>query len=124
MIWRNLSRRSESTTVFWTRFGLWISAGLALTLALLAKSVVGLWHDLGSIGAPALVVPMLSTFSNKWRLRSGWALTGMIAAGGISLIWLACGWISGDSPWLGIEPILPGLAVSLACYYAGKKRIQ
>jgi len=124
IIWRNLSRQSERASILWTRVGLWVSAGLALGLALLAKSVVGLWHDLGSIGAPALVVPMLVTFSTRWKLSDRWAVIAMLSAGGTSLAWLAGGWLSGVSPWLGIEPIIPGLSISLGCYFIGRRRIS
>jgi SSS family solute:Na+ symporter len=123
LIWRNLRHKTESTVQFWTRFGLWISAGLAVGLAIYSESVVDLWHDLGTIGAPALVLPLLSTFSEKWRLPRPWAVISMLAAGGTSLTWLMLGKIvSGGYP-LGLEPIIPGLFISIVLYYIRRRKI-
>jgi len=122
LIWRNLRHRHESTVQSWTRFGLWIAAGLAVGLAVYSESVVDLWHDLGSLGAPALVIPLLSTFSDKWKLSTFWATCSMVAAGGTSLTWLVLGKVLAGGYPLGLEPIIPGLLVSLSIYFAGRRK--
>ncbi|MFC1475788.1 sodium:solute symporter [Candidatus Zixiibacteriota bacterium] len=122
IIWRNLRRKSEATVLFWTRVGLWVSAALAVGLALFSESVVDLWHDLGTIGAPALVIPMLVTFSDKWKLRPSWATISMFAAGTTSLVWLILGKTLPTGYPLGLEPIIPGLLISIGIYFLRRQR--
>jgi SSS family solute:Na+ symporter len=122
IIWRNLRAKDPSTIISWTRVGLWLSAALSVGLALYSESVVGLWHDLGTIGAPALVIPMVATFSTRWNLRRRWAVLSMIGAGTTSLIWLVAGRISGNGYPLGLEPIIPGLIISIAGYFVGREK--
>ncbi len=78
LIWRNFGKGDETKIQPLVRIGLWVSAALSVGLALLSQSVVGLWHDLGTIGAPALVVPLLATFSQKYRLQKQWATIGIV----------------------------------------------
>jgi len=120
LIWRNFGKGDEKKIQPLVRIGLWISAALAVGLALISQSVVGLWHDLGTIGAPALVVPMLATFSQKHRLQKRWATIGIVGAGTTSLIWLMIGKVNGGAYPLGLEPIIPGLLASLLCYFLGR----
>ncbi len=122
IIWRNLRQKSESAMLFWTRVGLWVSAGLAVGLAIFSESVVDLWHDLGTIGAPALVIPMLVTFSDKWKLPPAWATISMFAAGTTSLVWLILGKILPTGYPLGLEPIIPGLLISIGIYFLRRQR--
>jgi len=124
IIWRNFGKKDPSRILPLTRMGLWVSAALSVGLALFSQSVVDLWHDLGTIGAPALVIPMLSTFSGKWRLRPRWATASMIAAGTTSLVWLILGKISPNGYPLGLEPIIPGLVLSLVFYLLGRQKIK
>jgi len=98
----------------YTRLGLVITMVLAISLALFFKSVVEIWYVFGSIGTPALLVPVLVAFLGKQK-PAGWvALVSIGLGGGVSLIWWLsrCLSVSGEY-WFGIEPIFPGLAVSL-----------
>ena len=100
------------------RWSLLATAVLAVTLALLSGSVVELWKALGSVGTPVLLLPLLLAHG-RWRVGGPWVLASMVAAGGVSLGWLVAGLGGGASPWLGVEPIFPGLAVSLSVLGAG-----
>ncbi|MFH1845058.1 MAG: hypothetical protein ABIF77_17865, partial [bacterium] len=91
------------------RWGLLATAGFAITLALLAGSVVRIWHDLGSVGTPVLLLPLVLSHT-RVRLPGRLVLLSMVLAGGTSLIWIVAG--DGEA-WFGIEPIFPGLVVSL-----------
>lgn len=94
------------------RWGLLATAALAVALALWAQSVIVIWKTVGSLGTPVLLLPLL--LANLGRRASGasgqrrtaWA---MVLAGAVSGGWLLAG---GGRPWLGIEAIFPGLAVS------------
>jgi len=98
----------------YTRLGLVITMVLAISLALFFKSVVEIWYVFGSIGTPALLVPVLVAFLGKQK-PAGWvALVSIGLGGGVSLIWWLSRYLSVSGEyWFGIEPIFPGLAVSL-----------
>jgi hypothetical protein len=70
--------------------------------------VVELWHHLGSVGTPVLLGPVLAAHG-RWRLSGRRVSLAMVASAVVSLGWLALG---GGGPWLSIEAIFPGLAVS------------
>ena len=123
LIWRNLKQPDRWTITFLTRVGLWSSAVLSVLLAMISQSVVDLWHDLGTIGGPALVVPMLVTFSDRWRLPPRWATISMVASGGTSLAWLLWGRFSPHGYPLSLEPIIPGLILSFFFYFLRREEI-
>ncbi len=100
------------TAIGW---GLVATAACAVVLALVSQSVVGLWHDLGSVGTPVLLVPLAASHFGRGATtpRSRRALAWiMAAAGAVALGWLLVGRAQGGL-LLGVEPIFPGLAVSL-----------
>ncbi|HEX4826405.1 MAG TPA: hypothetical protein VFV19_19050 [Candidatus Polarisedimenticolaceae bacterium] len=98
--------RSAAATVTGERIGLVAGAALATALALASSSVVNLWYDYGTIGTCVLLAPVLGVFFPALRPTPFWAAAGMLAGGGVSCLWLAAG------PWLGLEPIYPGLAAA------------
>jgi len=107
----------DSRVSFHTRIGLVLSTALAVLLALYFRSVVEIWYVFGSIGTPALLVPVLTSFVGRRRLPSAAALWSVISSGLISLVWYLTGyfWNQGD-PWWGIPAIFPGLVWSLLLF--------
>ena len=101
----------------WTMAGLVLSGAAAVALALALRSVIAIWHDVGSIVTSALLLPLaLSHAAERARYRRAWAAAaiGLTAA-------VATGWIlarSGGRYPLGVEPIFPALAVSAAIWLA------
>ncbi len=91
------------------RWSLLAAAVLASGMAIWSGSVVKLWHHLGSVGTPVLLLPVALAHSSVRVPRKGIPLA-MTLAGGVSLGWLLLG---GGENWLGIEPIFPGLATSV-----------
>ncbi len=108
IVWRLGGSRGDSGR--FSRLGIWVTGLLSLALALWRESIVGLWHDLGSVGTPVLLFPLALSFGRREAHR-GWILTAMIAGGGISLAWLIVEKITGSYP-LGLRPIFPGLLLS------------
>jgi len=85
---------------------------------------VDIWHHLGSVGTPALMLPLALSFSERLRPSARTALAMIIAGGGLALIWLlwpSLPWGQGTYPE-GIEPIFPGLGVSLGIYLISRMR--
>lgn len=106
----------ESRITRMTRVGLAVSTILALVVGLFFRSAVDIWYAFGSVGAPALVVPVVSSFVGRWRLSGPAAMLSIVMSGGVSLVWYLSGLWNPGGYWLGIEPILPGLALSVLLY--------
>ncbi|NCQ34987.1 sodium:solute symporter family protein [bacterium] len=107
--WRGLTEGGSLRVVRWALLG---TAAVSVTLALLSGSVVALWKALGSVGTPVLLLPLIAAHS-AWRMPGRAVVLSMVLSGGVSLAWLVLG-RGGGGPWLGVEPIFPGLGVSVA----------
>jgi len=87
------------------------------------QSVIDLWHDLGSIVTPTLLLPVGAALLGRGRLGARWTLVAMIVPFVVTLAWVIVKSLparghAGAYPW-SIEPIYAGLAASLAVYAAG-----
>ncbi|MEA3296699.1 MAG: sodium:solute symporter family protein [candidate division Zixibacteria bacterium] len=112
-----IARIPESMIIPLTRFGLVISTLLAVALALFFRSVVDIWHALGSIGTPALLVPVFFSFVGKWRLPGHAAFISIVTSALISGIWYFSRYFSSEGNyWFDIEPIFPGLLWSIILF--------
>ncbi len=122
LVWR-LARGDEDRVPRWTRYGLWISAATAAALALANPSVVALWHDLGSIVTPTLLLPVGTALLGRGRLGPRWTLVAMVVPFCLALAWVLAKAFpgAGSAPAypFSIEPIYAGLAASLLLYAAG-----
>jgi len=122
VIWRLRRERGEDRLPTYTRIGLVVSAVFASALALANPSVIGLWHDIGSVTTPALLLPVGTALLGRGRVGSRWTAAAMVAAFVVALAWVL---VEAFPPagWAGypasIEPIYAGLATSLAIYAAG-----
>lgn len=104
--WRGLG---EEESLPWIRWSLLATAVVAVVLALWAGSVIELWKTLGSIGTPMLLLPLALAHTRK-KVSGKRVLWSMLLSGGVTITWLVLG---GDGPWLGVEAVFPGLAVSV-----------
>jgi SSS family solute:Na+ symporter len=119
VMWR-LKGGDPSRIPGWSRWGLWITCAFAAGLALARPSVVALWHDLGSVVTPVLLLPVLLALSRRGRPGPRGALWLMVLPGLVTLGWVL--WKSapvsrGGYPF-SIEPIYAGLAASLLVWGA------
>jgi solute:Na+ symporter, SSS family len=123
LIWRLRREVTEERLPFYSRIGLWVSAIAATMLALARRSVIDLWHDLGSITTPALLLPVGVALLGRFMLGAGWTLAAMTIPFAVTVGWIvaksfpAAGH-AGAYP-LSVEPIYAGLIVSLLVYVAG-----
>jgi len=106
----------DSNVTKMARLGVIVASVLSIFIALFFKSVVDIWYVLGTVQTCALMIPLASSFSSKWRMTPRMALRGMLTAGGVALLWMMPNLVYGKGYWLGIDPIYPGLAVSLAMW--------
>jgi SSS family solute:Na+ symporter len=101
----------------WTQIGVGITALVSIGLALLIPSVVNLWYTIGTCIIPGLLVPLMAGYFDALRISARGALTAMTAGWGTStasLLW-GLSMSHGENPsyWFGVEPMYPGLAISL-----------
>ena len=121
LVWRLRGEQGEERIAAYSKVGLWIACGFATALALAHPSVIGLWHDLGSITTPTLLLPVATALTGRLRLTRGWTLAAMVVPFVVSL-----GWVLGKTAVqtqvrypFDIEPIYAGLGSSLLVYLAG-----
>ena len=108
------------------RVGLAAGALLSAGIALGSDSVVNLWYGFGTVGTSVLLAPLLGAFFPALRPTARWAASGMAVAGAVSIAW-TLGGLGPGGPWLGVEPIYPGLAVAGAALCGGiahRRRIE
>ena len=109
---RLIKKRAVRIT-FVTHVGLFLSIVLAVVLALYFRSVVDIWHIFGSIGTPALLLPVFMSFVFRKKLSAAYALTSIILCGLVSLLWYLSKYFNDAGNYLlGLEPIFPGLLLS------------
>ena len=115
ILWRLRDGKNEEKISYYTRIGLIFTAIISIIIAYSAQSVITIWKEIGSIGTPALLVPLAFSFSEKWKLRPPAALLTMISGSVVSGVWaLTKVFAETGKYWLNVEPIFPGLTVTLA----------
>ncbi len=114
VLWRIKSIKNRISQVGITRWGLVASGLSAIAIALMTESVVDIWHRLGSLGTPALLLPLALSYNNRWKFRPGWAMTNLVLAPTIVGLWfIVRSTVENPGvPW-SIQPIFSGLAVSV-----------
>jgi SSS family solute:Na+ symporter len=104
----------------WTMAGMVLIGAAAVGLALALRSVVAIWHDVGSIVTSALLLPVaLSHGPERLRFRPGWAAVAMAFTALVAVGWILAR--SGGRYPLGLEPIFPALAVSALLWLVGRR---
>jgi len=126
-LWR-LSRAGDEVRVpRYTQVGMALAAGWSVGVALLVPSAVRQWYMLGSVVVPGLLLPVLSGYFPILKVSNGFALTAIVSGAAISTVWLLAGWLTSpagiyadtkDFP-LGLQPMAPGLAASVAVFVVG-----
>jgi solute:Na+ symporter, SSS family len=126
LLWRWRREVDESRVNRYVQVGFLATAVVSIVLALFFRSAVDLWHDVGSVAVPALLVPLASSYSERWRMRSRPAAVTLVVSGAVAAAWLATRYLPGrgGAYLLGLEPIYAGLAVSLAIYAADHLRAR
>ncbi len=119
-IWRLRRDPDDSRVPFYSRLGLAISTVFATGLALMNHSVIDLWHDIGSVVTPTLLVPVASALLGVGSRGGAWALATMLVPFATALAWVVAKHLHPQQAYpLGMEPIYPGLAASVAMFAAG-----
>jgi SSS family solute:Na+ symporter len=123
-----LRLRVQSTrrdVVRYTRFGLVLTSVLSIVLALIIPSVIKLWYIIGTAIIPGLLVPLVTSYFERWKVSARYAFAAMLCGSLTSVVWLLIGWTqesvnAASYPW-GVEPMYPGLLVSVVCWGVGMR---
>ncbi len=125
IVWRVQQARDESSVSRYTQWGLAITAVFSIAIALAIPSVIKQWYTIGTVVIPGLLVPLVTSYFERWKVSARYAFAAMLFGWLTSLAWLVAGWTQriGSSEFypLGIEPMYPGLAVSLMVWGWGWK---
>jgi SSS family solute:Na+ symporter len=123
VLWRLRGEGSEDALPSLTRVGLWAYAEFAAVLALSRQSVIGLWHDLGSLVTPALLLPVGTALLARGMLGARWTMAAILVPFTVTAYWLfsRTSEVPGGTPAypFSLEPIYAGLAASLLVYAPG-----
>jgi SSS family solute:Na+ symporter len=117
ILWRWRREADESRVNTYVQIGFVVTAVIAFVLAMWFRSAVDIWHDVGSVGVPALLVPLLTSYRPAWRMSPHAACIAIAGGGGLALALLVsrhAGWTEGYP--LGIEPIYPGFLFSVGVW--------
>ena len=112
----------------WTKIGLFLGGAFAVGLALVVPSVVNLWYAIGTAIIPGLLVPLMASYFDKLRIPSSYAFAAMLVGWLTSTGSLVYGQAmeEGGIPayWFGLEPMYPGLIVSILIWVAGRVSLR
>lgn len=117
---------TSPTVARYTQFGFVLTLLLSIVLAYVIPSVVNLWYTVGTIVIPGLLVPLMAGYFERLKIPTRYAFWAMLLGWLTSLTWLLAGQLNGRSGAypLGIEPMYPGLAVSLLLWGLGRIAIK
>jgi len=118
---RNKYKNIKSLTIY----GLILSAIMTVLIAILTDSVVKIWHDFGSVGTAALLIPLLTSLWGKRRLGPKTGASAIIISALITLAGLVYPGLSGTGAYfLGLEPIFLGLGASIIIYLIFRRKVK
>lgn len=99
-----------------SRIGLVLSGILAIIIALYFRSVIDIWYVFGTLGTCAMLMPLASSFSDRFRMSPQSAFVSMIAAPAVAFVWIIPHLFWKVDYFWGIDPIYPGLGISVVIY--------
>ncbi len=123
-IWRlRGSKDNQKKIILFTRWGLLASLVLSIFLAIGFQSVIDIWYILGSVAIPVLLIPIWTSFFPRLKLSAESTFRMMVTTSVVSIFWLISGYVMAvaNQPVyvLGIEPMYPGLVVSIGWWILG-----
>jgi len=88
-----------------------------------------LWKvSLGTVIVPGLLVPLVSSYFSRTRISALFGFVAMLSGWLTSTVWLLLGWSqqlgTSDRYPFGIEPMFPGVAVSVVVWVIGRMEMR
>lgn len=115
-----LSKKGEESKLKqFTLYGLIISGGLSVLMAYYIPSVIEIWYTIGSIFIPGIILPVVSSYYPKTKIRNELILMEMVLSVIAGLIWFFVRSEFRDLFVYHIEPMIVGLFFSLLIHSTG-----
>ena len=116
--------KDENTILYYTKWGLCITAVFSIALAMLFEYAVDIWYMVGSFTVPTLLIPLIAGLYNV-KLKN--PLIVMMLPMSISIIWYICGIIFSNTsgPLQNItvlDPMYPGVIASIILFLFNKSK--
>jgi len=122
LVWR-FKKFKESRIKYYTALGLAISSTGTILIALVSDSVVDIWHDFGSVGTPALLFPLMTSYWGRYKYSRRGAFWSILLSALFTAATLFYPRLTGRADYfLSIEPIFIGLATSLVIFAFSRVR--
>ena len=106
----------------YTIYGLLISGIGSIILAYFIPSVIEIWYTIGSISIPGIILPVISSYYSKLKIKDELLFLEMIVAVLAGLFWFFIRKNLADSAWFNLEPMLVGLGFSVLIHIYGLLR--
>ncbi len=124
-IWQRITARKHleaRTGTLAIQIGLVVSFALSVLLALGMPSVIEIWYTVGTIIIPGLLVPLMASYFDVLKIAPTFAFLSMLLGWLTSLFWLISRYalFHSDAYPLGIEPMYPGLLISIVVWAVGR----
>ena len=107
----------------YTKLGIVITSIISVLIVILIPSVVEIWYTIGSLIIPALIISVVSSYSDKLTIDKVWIFAAMTASFIVSFSSFLYGNFNkfAEQPvyLFYIEPIYPGLVLGLIIYLIG-----
>jgi len=117
---RGIQQPSNLSTRY-TQLGLILAFLVSIVIAVAIPSVVRIWYTIGTVIIPGLLVPLMASYFEPLKIPARFAFSAMAGGWLTSLAWMIAGLASASGAYpLGIEPMYPGLIVSIGLWAAGK----
>ncbi len=125
IVWRMRGETDKGNVNRYIRWGLLATAILSIALSILIPSVIQLWYTIGTIIIPGLLIPLVTSYFERWKAPTRFAFLSMLFGWVVSMAWLLIGWSHklGSSEYypMGIEPMYPGVVASFLFWGAGMR---
>jgi solute:Na+ symporter, SSS family len=123
IIARFSGKMDDESVQRYTKIGVIVTAITSVASILLFPSIVALWYIIGTLFIPALLLPIVTAYYDRFRIAASFTFTAMLAGFGIAFVMFMIGTINATSAGpaypFGIEPMYPGLVMAVLVYVAG-----
>jgi hypothetical protein len=86
--------------------------------------VIRLWYAIGTSVIPGLLIPVVTSYFERWKAPPDYVFGAMVLGWVTATLWLIIGQTGGSGYPLGIEPMYPGLFVSVVVWGGGILRME
>ncbi|MBU2471021.1 MAG: sodium:solute symporter family protein, partial [Bacteroidetes bacterium] len=119
---------NDKSVTFYTRIGLVVSFLFSVLIAVAIPSVIKIWYTIGTVVIPGLLVPLMASYFEKFRIKPAYAFGSMLFGWLTSLTWMVSSYLlygyGMKKYFLGIEPMFPGIFISFLIWFVGRYLIN